>query len=116
MILSNDDIRKAIESGEIEITPRPGLEQYAPSSLDLTLGNSFKVWDESKFKTAGVEIILDLSKQDFITTAKAFLTDLKPLEDGTVVLPPYRVAQFHLLAITHEKVHLKKQAALANSV
>lgn len=50
MILSDVDIKKAIEKGEIKITPSPDFdEQLGSCSLDLHLGNIFKVFDHSKF-------------------------------------------------------------------
>ncbi len=35
MVLSERDILKAIEIGDLEITPTPAIEQYSPSALDL---------------------------------------------------------------------------------
>jgi dCTP deaminase len=49
MILSDRDIEKHLKSGKIQITPEPNLEkQLGSSSLDLRLGNEFKVFEHSK--------------------------------------------------------------------
>jgi len=51
MILSDRDIRKAIESGRVKIdTPQKEMFQHIhASSMDLRLGNVFKLYEHSKF-------------------------------------------------------------------
>ncbi|MDP2735538.1 MAG: dCTP deaminase, partial [bacterium] len=57
MILSDRDIKKAIEEGKITIAPAPDYaSQLGPCSLDLHLGNVMKV-----FKTASYPY-LDLKR------------------------------------------------------
>ena len=41
MILSDKTILSKLESKEIEITPKPQMEQIQPASIDLRLGNEF---------------------------------------------------------------------------
>lgn len=49
MILSDRDIKKCIEEEKIKITPEPDWEkQLGSASLDLRLGNEFKVFEHSK--------------------------------------------------------------------
>lgn len=49
MILSDGDIRKALASGRIIITPRPDLAtQLGSCSMDLKLGKKFRVFNHSK--------------------------------------------------------------------
>ena len=49
MVLSDKDIKIALKSGKIKITPLPDLKlQLGSNSLDLRLGNSFRVFDYSK--------------------------------------------------------------------
>jgi len=49
MILSDREIEKYIKSGKIGITPEPNLDkQLGSSSLDLRLGNEFKVFEHNK--------------------------------------------------------------------
>ncbi|MGA2418168.1 MAG: dCTP deaminase [Candidatus Staskawiczbacteria bacterium] len=50
MILSDVDIKKHIEQGTIKINPFPNFEeQLGPCSLDLHLGNSFKIFKVSRY-------------------------------------------------------------------
>lgn len=51
MILSDRDIKAAIQSGRVKITPEQPLESMHifASSMDLHLGNSFKLYEHSKF-------------------------------------------------------------------
>jgi dCTP deaminase len=50
MVLSDRDIKKALKDGHINITPKPDLKtQLGSNSIDLRLGNSFRVFDYSKF-------------------------------------------------------------------
>lgn len=50
MILSDRDIRKSLKSGIVKITPAPDLSTALGScSIDLRLGNTFRVFDHSKY-------------------------------------------------------------------
>tara|TARA_Y100000310_G_C20698061_1_gene827130 strand:- start:4160 stop:4735 length:576 start_codon:yes stop_codon:yes gene_type:complete len=50
MILSDKDIKKHIAEGKIKIEPAPDFEkQLGPCSLDLHLGNVFKVFKPSQY-------------------------------------------------------------------
>ncbi len=51
MILSDRDIKAAIASGRVKISPEQPLEDMHifASSMDLHLGNSFKLYEHSKF-------------------------------------------------------------------
>jgi dCTP deaminase len=50
MILSDRDIKKAITDGRIQIYPAPNFEeQLGPCSLDMHLGNVFKVFKPSQY-------------------------------------------------------------------
>jgi len=49
MVLSDRDIKKALKNKEIKITPSPDLKtQLGSCSIDLRLGNSFRVFEYSK--------------------------------------------------------------------
>lgn len=49
MILSDRDIKRALKSGHINITPRPNLAtQLGSCMIDLQLGNAFRVFNHSK--------------------------------------------------------------------
>lgn len=50
MILSDRHIRKFLEEGRIKVTPAPDFDkQLGPCTIDFHLGNSFKVFDHSKY-------------------------------------------------------------------
>ncbi|MBI4091900.1 MAG: dCTP deaminase [Candidatus Levybacteria bacterium] len=50
MVLSDRDIKKAIEEGKIVITPAPDLKlALGTCSIDLRLGHTFRVFEHSKY-------------------------------------------------------------------
>ena len=114
MVLSDAGIKAAIETGEIEIDPNP--TEYSPSAVDLLLGDEFQSWDEEKLQLPGVTTILDLAEQRFSLTAGAYLKDVPRERDGSVIFPPFREKQSHMLAITRERVHLKIDSRVAARV
>lgn len=60
MVLSDRDIRKAIADGRIVITPKPDFStQLDTCTLDLRLGNIFRVFEHSK------HAYIDPSKKDY---------------------------------------------------
>ena len=60
MILSDQDIRKALASKRIVIKPTPDLDhQLGSCSIDLRLGNTFRVFDYSKYP------YIDPAKKDY---------------------------------------------------
>jgi dCTP deaminase len=116
MILSNAGIRQCLDSGEIEIDPRPGLDQYTTSAVDLFLGSEFHVWNPDTLQVPGAQVVLDLAQQNFPLTARAYLKTLTPAPDGSIIFPPFREVPAHMLAITRERVHFKKTSRLAARV
>lgn len=60
MVLSDKDIKKALSKGRIKINPRPDfLKQLGSCSIDLRLGNLFRVFEHSK------NPYIDPSKKDY---------------------------------------------------
>src|SRR3989344_2767251 len=60
MVLSDRDIKKAIKTGRIRIIPTPNLKtQLGSCSIDLRLGNTFRVFEHSKYSH------IDPSKKDY---------------------------------------------------
>jgi len=116
MILSDHGINQAIDKGELEIDPRPASEQYTTSAVDCFIGDSFKCWDYEKLKLAGFIPTLDLSKQNFFTTANAFLIPMKLEADGSFLFPPFEDKRMHVLGITRERVNLKPGSRIAARV
>jgi len=68
MVLSDRDLKKVIKEGKLIFRPRISPDQISPASIDLKLGNVFKVFDISK------QYLLDTKKglpeKDFIITYK----------------------------------------------
>ncbi|MBI2036721.1 dCTP deaminase [Candidatus Microgenomates bacterium] len=60
MVLSDRDLKKALKSGRIKITPQPDLAtQLGSCSIDLRLGNIFRVFEHSKYP------YIDPAKKDY---------------------------------------------------
>jgi dCTP deaminase len=63
MILSDRDIVKFIKDGKIRITPKPNFKEgLGPCSLDLHLGNSFKVFRPSQYPFIDLKRKIDLEQ------------------------------------------------------
>lgn len=116
MVLSDESIKKALKSGQLEIVPAPQEDQYQTSSVDVFLGDSFRIWDRARLAVPGLAPVLNLAEQTFQDTANALTIDAPRENDGSVVLPPYSESPCVLLALTRERIHLKKGAALAARV
>jgi len=60
MVLSDRDIRKALQTGRITISPKPDFTaQLGSCSIDLRLGTTFRVFEHSK------KPYIDPSKKDY---------------------------------------------------
>ena len=116
MILSDEGIRKALASGELKIDPAPADDQYTTSSVDLTLGSVFQVWDKSRLDVPGVRVELDLADQKFAQTSDAYIVSADVDANGCCILPPYHKEPRLLLAITRERIHLVPGSRLAARV
>ena len=116
MVLSDEGIKRALKSGALEIDPLPQEDQYQTSSVDIFLGDSFRIWDRERLAVPGLAPVLNLAEQTFQDTANAFTVPAPREPDGTVVLPPFSKSPCVLLGLTRERIHLKKNAALAARV
>ncbi len=116
MILSNEGIRAALQSGELEISPLPREDQYTTSAVDLFVGDDFRIWDREKITVPGVRVELNLAEQEFHKTALSFLVEERRDHEGCVILPPYGIRPCHLLAITQERLCLRTGSRLAARV
>ncbi len=95
MILSDKDIVRYIQEGKVKIDPPPNFdEQLGPCSLDLHLGNAFKVFKPSQYP------YLDLKRNvDF----ENFMEEIETAEDGgPFILQP----KDFVLAVTKENFTL----------
>ena len=108
MILSDVEIREALDTEKIEITPAPAKEQFDTSSLDLRLGHQFKRY---KRELAGVETIVDPAVFDYREMSSEYTEVIEtPSEDnGSVVIKPEEL----VLATTLEKIHLPEESQIA---
>jgi len=84
MVLSDRDIKKYLQSGKIRIIPDPDLsEQLGSCSIDLKLGNSFRIFEHSKYpfidpfdpkNTDGVTKLVEVrNKEPFILHPNDFV-------------------------------------------
>ncbi|MCC7356122.1 MAG: dCTP deaminase [Candidatus Doudnabacteria bacterium] len=63
MILSDRDIKKALKSGRIKVDPKPNYKtQLGSCSLDLHLGNKFRVFKNSSYPYIDLKGPLDTDK------------------------------------------------------
>lgn len=116
MVLSDQGIKDALRSGDLSIDPPPSDEQYQSSAVNIHLGDSFRIWDPTKFTPKGVKVELNLAEQSFQDTANAYAIPAPREKDGSVVLAPFAVEPHVLLCLTRERIHLKKEAALCARV
>lgn len=80
MILSDRDIKKAIEAGRIKVSPSPDFEtQLGSCSLDLRLGNDFRMFRHSKITHVDVRHMAD---------ADEIMEDVTIPNDEPLVLQP----------------------------
>jgi len=94
MILSDRDIKEYINKGKIKITPAPDFDiQLGPCSLDLRLGNSFKVFKQSRYP------YIDLKRPFEI---ESIMEDIVIADDSPFVLQP---GEF-ILAVTMEDIFI----------
>jgi len=120
MILSDGGIKLALKKKRLVIDPIPDEDQFTTSAVDLMLGDisTFQFWDPSKFNVGGAKIDLDLSLQEYISTAAAYMIDADSLKnnDGSISLPPYSKGGPLLLCQTRERVMFPHKGKLAARV
>lgn len=116
MVLSDEGIKGALACGAIEIDPLPDEDQYQTSSVDIFLGDSFRIWDPARFTARGVDVHLNLAEQTFQNTANAYAIPAPREADNSVILPPFSREPRVLLCLTRERLHLRKESALAARV
>ncbi|HZE87093.1 MAG TPA: dCTP deaminase [Methylomirabilota bacterium] len=96
MVLSDRDIKKALDEKRIVIDPAPDLTtQLGSCSIDLRLGNTFRVFDHSKYP------YIDPAQKDYSNE----ITKVIEVKDGdTFIMQP---GEF-VLAVTLEQVTIPK--------
>lgn len=94
MVLSDTDIKKALNSKRIEITPLPDFKtQLGSCSIDLRLGDTFRVFEHSKYSH------IDPAKKDF---SNEITREIKIKKGDVFMMQP---GDF-VLAVTLEKVKI----------
>lgn len=94
MILSDKDIKKYIEEGKIKMSPAPNFdEQLGPCTLDLHLGNTFKIFKPSQYP------YLDLKRSIHF---EELMEEIKIEDDAPFILQP----KDFILATTREEFTL----------
>ncbi len=94
MVLSDRDIKKAIEQKRIEISPVPDFKtQLGSCSIDLRLGDTFRVFEHSR------NTFIDPSKKDY---SSEITREIKVKKGGQFVMQP---GDF-VLAVTLENVRI----------
>ncbi len=94
MVLSDQDIEKALASRRIIIKPAPDLStQLGSCSIDLRLGNNFRIFDHSH------HAYIDPSKKDY---SNEITKVIKVPKDGAFIMQP---GEF-VLAVTLESVKI----------
>lgn len=115
MILSNGEIRRAIEQGVIGIDPAPEERQYSSSSLDLRLGDKFFRWSQELMDgmaKAGLDNTVAPSKMSYSALAERFLVPVEVDREGCYVIQSWDF----VLGITLEKVDLPLEHGIAARV
>ncbi len=77
MILSDRDIKKALSTGKIKISPKINLkEQLGSCSVDLRLGNTFRVFKHSRhtfIDPHNKKLAANLMEEQTVSTGEAFI-------------------------------------------
>ncbi len=108
MIFSDRQIKEALDQGRFAITPPPRDDQFAPSAVDLHVGDEFKRW---KTPPAGMMQQLRLSEVN-IPEYSSLLEDLPREDDNSVIIEPGAF----VLSQTLERVTLPANSRLAARV
>jgi dCTP deaminase len=113
MVLTDTEIKKALEAGRLKIDPPPQEGQWDTTSVDLHLGSQFHKWSLADHEEAvGEPLVVRVDKYTFTKLARRFLTEVKPDPDGCIVLGR---GDFYL-AVTEEKVEFCPGGGLAGRV
>ena len=109
MILSDKDIKKAIQDKQIVIKPSPGEDQFSSTALDLRVNDDFLKWDDNLVRQPGVIATIDFSKIEFDKLATAYMKRLPRETNGSFILRP---GDF-VLVTTYEHVYLPLSSKIA---
>jgi dCTP deaminase len=108
MVLSDNEIKAALNCGQLVIDPLPAESRIATTAVDQTLGASaFKTWKPFADPVRGA---VDPTVPNFIgELARTQLLDVPRQGGGSVIIEPRQL----ILAMTRETVKLPKSSRLA---
>ncbi len=110
VILTDREIKLALQSGRMVIDPQPSENLYSSSSVDLTLDNKVRRWIE---QPAGVDLKLAPGKEGYNhTKIQGGLTELVEAVEGGFTIRPHEF----FLAWTIERVTLPVEYGIAARV
>lgn len=110
MILTDREIRIALDRGSISIDPRPSLESYSSTSVDLVLGNTIRTFEK---QPRGIETVLNPSSKDYnFHEIVRHFTKNETISESGYILEPGRL----ILAWTSEKINLDHTSRIAARV
>jgi dCTP deaminase len=118
LILSDREIKAALEKGEIDIDPRPGEADYNTSAVDLHLGDRLfelrTVEELQASEPPGMEVsyIVDVGRVRVPELVQRYGKEVAREPDGTFLVHPHRL----MLGATEERVDLPKEPKIAARV
>jgi dCTP deaminase len=94
MIFSDQDIKEALKSGRIKISPKPDLDvQLGSCSIDLRLDNTFRIFNHSKYAYIDLRENLGIDK---------IMTEVKVKDNEPFIMQPGD----YVLASTIESIEI----------
>lgn len=112
MILSGDDIHKALAEGRMIIKPAPRKDDIDTTSIDLHMGEPLWIWDPELTRPDNEYLKINLDEYDYRKFSKRYQVEVTKQPSGKYLLEPNRV----YLGSTFEKVRFPAGSKLAGRV
>jgi dCTP deaminase len=112
VILSDVDIKRALQEKNLIITPSPNEEHIDSTTVDLRIGEPFYEWDPGLVGQSGVSVNIDIDNFDFQPLAHSYLREIHKNASGKYVIEP----RTFYLAPTYEEIQLPRHSKLAARV
>lgn len=112
MILSGEDIHKALAEGRMIVDPAPGTDQIDTTSIDLHLGEPLWIWDPELTRPGKETFKINLDEYNYREFSKRHQVPVDKEPSGNYVLQPNQV----YLGSTFEKVSFPAGSRLAGRV
>ena len=88
MILSGDDIHKALAEGRMIVEPAPGREQIDTTSIDLHMGEPLWIWDPALNSQEGDALKVNLDEYNYREFSKRHQVAVEKETSGRFLLQP----------------------------